>query len=127
MNSNPFLLTDQICIDMNVHICQLGNLIPINKEIVFNQNFIGDVKCIVSSNLFHKESQVYFLSESQPLVSYTHLCTTAITFSFSFDPIVHSRDCCMMTNMLMTISLMSKSIQTLNFRRQTYIYRSIEM
>jgi hypothetical protein len=60
---------------------------------------------------------------SQFLFFFKRVTTTSLLFAciytteldrFAFDPIVHSRDCCVMTNTLTTISLMSIGIQTLN-------------
>ena len=56
---------------------------------------------------------LFFSRESRPRVFYSRVYTPELD-RVAFDPIVHSRDGCVMTNTLTTISLMSMGIQTLN-------------
>lgn len=56
-----------------------------------------------------------FFQESHDHKSFLRVCVCMPELDrFAFDPIVRSRDCCVMTNTLTTISLMSIRIQTTN-------------
>jgi hypothetical protein len=67
---------------------------------------------------FLREWQVYLSRESRSVVSHSRVCVQQAS-RLPFDPIVHSRDCCVMTNTLTTISLMSISIHATTTTIQT--------